>query len=93
MLPTPLFQNAALPGLLPPAKKGVAAGSHVAHHQGMFQHHPAMYQQALASMKMNSQPSHYIPPPSECLNRDVLGSVCVVLFLNFNCRAKFLKAF
>ncbi|XP_033637992.1 muscleblind-like protein 1 isoform X10 [Asterias rubens] len=58
-----IILNAALPGLLPPAKKGVAAGSHVAHHQGMFQHHPAMYQQALASMQMNSQPSHYIPPP------------------------------
>ncbi|XP_071797947.1 uncharacterized protein [Asterias amurensis] len=57
------LENAALPGLLPPAKKGVAAGSHVAHHQGMFQHHPAMYQQALASMQMNSPPSHYIPPP------------------------------
>ncbi|XP_071797933.1 muscleblind-like protein 1 isoform X2 [Asterias amurensis] len=58
-----IILNAALPGLLPPAKKGVAAGSHVAHHQGMFQHHPAMYQQALASMQMNSPPSHYIPPP------------------------------
>ncbi|XP_071797939.1 muscleblind-like protein 1 isoform X8 [Asterias amurensis] len=69
-----IILNAALPGLLPPAKKGVAAGSHVAHHQGMFQHHPAMYQQALASMQMNSPPSHYIPPPKVSVNWHYQGA-------------------
>ncbi|XP_038049875.1 muscleblind-like protein 1 isoform X7 [Patiria miniata] len=66
-----IILNPALPGLIPPPKKGVGAISH-SHHiaaQSLIQHHPAMYQPALTtSMQMNGQPSHYLPPPKVSVN-------------------------
>ncbi|XP_022095109.1 muscleblind-like protein 1 isoform X10 [Acanthaster planci] len=69
-----IILNPALPGLIPPPKKGVGAISHLAT-QSVIQHHPTMYQPGLpSSMQMNGQPSHYLPPPKVSVNWHYQGS-------------------